>query len=150
MKLFRSDLQMVLLDSARKRTDYMNELLRATGIDCEVVNGRSEELAHDLSFRGGYGLVTARALANLSALCEYCLPFVEVGGVFLAMKGHQVNDELASASNAIRVLGGEVERVHEYTLPGGDGRSLVVIRKMSQTPVKYPRRRINITKNPIV
>jgi 16S rRNA (guanine527-N7)-methyltransferase len=147
MKLARPDLSVTLLDSARKRTDYLSAVLREIGVDCTVLNGRSEVFSHDSAFREKYGVVTARAVANLAALCEYCLAFVEVGGVFLALKGE--DDEVGSAGRAIALLGGEVEKVHGYFLDGGDKRNLVVIRKVRQTPAEYPRKRVNITKNPI-
>jgi 16S rRNA (guanine(527)-N(7))-methyltransferase RsmG len=153
MKLFRPDLEFALLDSAKKRTDYLRALLEEIGISCAVVTGRSEILAHKPIFREKYGLVTARAVANLAALCEYCLPFVKSGGVFLAMKGDisgkAERDSLESAKKAVRVLGGEVARVIEYKLPCGDSRNLVVINKIKETPCEYPRRRVNITRNPI-
>ncbi|MCL1832328.1 MAG: 16S rRNA (guanine(527)-N(7))-methyltransferase RsmG [Oscillospiraceae bacterium] len=147
-KLYRPDLTVTLLDSARKRTDYLSALLRELGVGCRVVTARSEELAHEAAERERYGAVTARAVANLAALCEYCLPFVAVGGVFLALKGEDC--ETAVASAAMSALGGELEAVHKYALPSGDKRSLVVVRKVRQTPTKYPRKRINIVKNPIL
>jgi len=147
MKLFRSDLQVTLLDSAKKRTDYLQSLLRHIQVECEVVTGRSEELAHNPDYREKYGLVTARAVANLAALCEYCLPFVQVGGVFLAMKGE--HSEVDSARTAIELLGGEIQDTIKYDLPSGDKRNLIIIKKVRQTPTQYPRKRVNITKNPI-
>ncbi|MCL2632925.1 MAG: 16S rRNA (guanine(527)-N(7))-methyltransferase RsmG [Oscillospiraceae bacterium] len=147
MKLFRPDLDITLLDSAKKRTDYLKALLQEIDVDCTVITGRSEELSFNSDYREKFGLVTARAVANLAALCEYCLPFVEVGGVLMAMKGS--DDESASASNALRLLGGEIAQIKEYTLPSGDKRSLVIIKKISQTPMNYPRKRVNITKNPL-
>lgn len=151
MKLYRSDLNVTLLDSLRKRTDYLVVLLEKIGVECCVVTGRSEELAHDSRFREKYGVVTARAVANLPALCEYCLPFVKVGGAFLVMKagGDSFGGELSSAGKACDLMGGVVEEVKEYSLPSGDKRVLVVIKKVRQTPTNYPRKRVNITKNPL-
>jgi len=153
MKLLCPELQMTLLDSAKKRTDYLKSLLEHIGVDCEVVTARSEELAHNPDYRERYGLVTARAVANLASLCEYCLPFVkppvgsEQGGVFLAMKGSDA--ETAGTGKALEMLGGEIQNVIEYDLPSGDKRNLIVIKKVRQTPTNYPRKRVNITKNPI-
>ena len=154
VKIFRPDLDVTLLDSSRKRTDYLSALLGKIGVKCRVVTGRSEELSHNPDFRERYGLVISRAVANLAALCEYCLPFVEVGGMFLARKGE--GSEVVSAMNACVLLGGEVQEIVEYELPSYEmantirpKRSLVVIKKVLQTPTKYPRRRINIVKNPI-
>jgi 16S rRNA (guanine527-N7)-methyltransferase len=147
-KLFRPDLQVTLLDSAKKRTDYLTALLKEINTECRVVTGRSEELAHDEAFRERYDVVTARAVANLASLCEYCLPFVKVGGTFLAMKGEK--DELDSARKAIEVMGAAaVGTPFRYELPSGAKRSLIIIEKTSQTPTNYPRKRVNITKNPI-
>ena len=154
MKMFCPSLQMTLLDCAKKRTDYLKALLLEIGVDCEVVTGRSEELSHNPAYRERYGLVTARAVANLAALCEYCLAFVkppagsEPGGIFLAMKGESC--ESAGAEKAVEALGGRIVDVIRYELPGGDKRSLVVIEKVRQTPTEYPRKRVNITKTPMV
>jgi 16S rRNA (guanine527-N7)-methyltransferase len=156
MKLFCPDLQVTLLDSSRKRTDYLaalGEELRRHGDkqDYRIVNGRSEELAHNSEFRERYGVVTARAVANLAALCEYCLAFVQVGGVFLAMKGVLAkSDRLSDCEKVCNLMGAEISETIEYTLPQGDIRNLVVIRKVKKTPADYPRKRTNITKNPIL
>jgi len=147
MKIYRPDLNITLLDSARKRTDYLSAALREIGVDCAVITARSEELAHNPDYREKYGLATARAVANLPALCEYCLPFVKQDGVFFAMKG--ADNEAGAARAAIKLLGGEIAEVKEYALPGGDRRSLVIIRKAAQTPAEYPRRRVNIVKTPL-
>jgi 16S rRNA (guanine527-N7)-methyltransferase len=121
-------------------------------VNCRVETARSEELAHNPDFREKYGFAVARAVANLPALCEYCLPFVKVGGTFIAMKGE--NDESGSARNAIEMLGGDVGAGAacpiKYRLPSGDKRNLVVIRKVRQTSANYPRKRVNIVKNPLL
>jgi 16S rRNA (guanine527-N7)-methyltransferase len=148
-KLFRPDLSVTLLDSARKRTDYLSLLLRHIGVDCGVVTGRSEDLAHESVYRERYDVVTARAVANLASLCEYCLPLVKVGGVFLAMKGELSVAERNQGFIVAHKLGGQLQDVKKYRLPKGDVRNLVIIRKTSQTPTNYPRSRVNITKNPI-
>lgn len=147
MKLFRPDLDFTLLDSSRKRTDYLKAALNEIKINCVVEQARSEELSHNPDFREKYGLATARAVANLAALCEYCLPFVKQGGAFLALKGE--HSETETAGNACKLLGGEIEEVKAYQLPNGDKRNLVIIRKVRQTPENYPRKRVNITKNPL-
>lgn len=103
------------------------------------IHGRAEELGRSMECREQFDIATARAVANLSDLCEYCLPFVKVGGYFVALKGSGGNDELKEAKNAIKILGGKVEEVFDYELPTGDGRTLILIRKVSETPEKYPR-----------
>ena len=149
MKLLLSELQVTLLDSARKRTDYLQLLLAHIGLSCNVVTARSEALAHNPAYREKYDIVTARAVANLASLCEYCLPFVKVGGVFLALKGESAADEVKAARTALQLLGGEVESVREYSLPCGDKRGVVIIRKIATTLATYPRQRVNIGKCPL-
>jgi 16S rRNA (guanine527-N7)-methyltransferase len=144
-KIYRPDLRLTLLDSLRKRVDYLGLLREELGLEYTAFHGRGEALALSPEHRERYGAVVSRAVANLPALCELCLPFVEVGGLMLAMKGQ----ELGEAERALRELGGEVEAVHDYALPSGDARKLAVIRKTRETPTKYPRQRVNITKNPL-
>jgi len=95
-------------------------------------------------------MACARAVANLRDLCEYCLPFVKVGGAFTALKGRDGAEELAAAENAIKLLGGETELCREYALPNGDARTLIVIRKVKPTAEKYPRCSAQMKKKPLV
>lgn len=143
-KIYRPDLDITLLDSLRKRVDYLGLLKTELGLEYKTIHGRSEELARG-GYRERFGVVVSRAVANLPALCELCLPFVKVGGLFLAMKG----SELENADNALKLLGGETADVKNCELPSGDKRTLIVIRKVRVTPEKYPRQRINISKNPL-
>ena len=147
MKIYRPDLDFTLLDSSNKRITYLESACGILGITCETVHARGEELGRDPKYREKYGLAVARAVAALNVLCEYCLPFVEVGGYFAALKGEK--DEAAEAGNAIKKLGGETEEVKKYTLPGGDKRSLVIIKKISPTPAQYPRVSAKIAKKPL-
>ncbi|MDR0197299.1 MAG: 16S rRNA (guanine(527)-N(7))-methyltransferase RsmG, partial [Oscillospiraceae bacterium] len=140
MKMFRPDLRMTLVDSAKKRTDYLKAALREIGLDCAVITGRSERLAYEPDLREAFGFVTARAVASLPVLCEYCLPFVKVGGVFIAMKG--ANDEADLARDTARVLGAQIVEVKKYALSSGDRRSLVIMEKTARTPRAYPRKRM--------
>ena len=147
MKIYRQDLDFTLLDSSNKRITYLESACGILGITCETVHARGEELGRDPKYREKYGLAVARAVATLNVLCEYCLPFVEVGGYFAALKGEK--DEAAEAGNAIKKLGGETEEIKKYTLPGGDKRSLVIIKKISPTPAQYPRVSAKIAKKPL-
>ena len=147
MKIYRPDLDFTLLDSSNKRITYLESACGILGITCETVHARGEELGRDPKYREKYGLAVARAVAALNVLCEYCLPFVEVGGYFAALKGEK--DEAAEAGNAIKKLGGETEEIKKYTLPGGDKRSLVIIKKISPTPAQYPRVSAKIAKKPL-
>jgi 16S rRNA (guanine(527)-N(7))-methyltransferase RsmG len=144
-KIARPDLDITLLDSLRKRMDYLNLLRDELCLDFTAVHARSEELALKPEYRERFGVAVSRAVAKLPALCEFCLPFVKVGGFMLAMKGAEVEN----ADSALKALGGEVEEVKTYELPSGDKRSLVVVRKTAETHGKYPRQRVNIAKTPL-
>ena len=145
LKILRPELETTLLDSLDKRVSFLRETgeaLGLTGVTC--LHGRAEE-ASDLRER--FDLATARAVTELGKLCELCLPLVKVGGAFLAMKGPQPEAEVQSAARAIRLLGGGDVRTAFYTIPGTDVRhSVIVIRKLSPTPSKYPRRWAQIKK----
>jgi 16S rRNA (guanine527-N7)-methyltransferase len=144
-RILRADLSITLLDSLRKRVDYLGLLREELGLEYTAVHGRCEELALKPEFREQFGVAVSRAVAKLPALCEYCLPFVRVGGLMLAMKGA----ELEGAQTALAALGGKLEEVKSYELMSGDRRSLIVIRKVRETPKEFPRQRVNIAKNPL-
>lgn len=147
MKLFRPDLDFTLIDSLGKRVTYLKLACERLGLGCTVLHARGEEAGKDPALRERFGFVTARAVAALNLLCEYCLPFVEAGGCFAALKGAQ--DETDGAKNAVQALGGEIEDVKKYSLPSGDRRSLVLIRKIKETPPRYPRAGGVIVKKPL-
>ena len=147
MKIYRPDLQFTLLDSGNKRITYLKSACEILDIQCETVHARGEELGRDAKYREKYGLVTARAVAALNVLSEYCLPFVEVGGIFLALKGEK--DETETAKNAVKALGAQITEVKSYSLPSGDKRNLVVITKVSPTSPEYPRASAKIAKKPL-
>lgn len=134
-----------LCDSLAKRCTYLELACEKIGVKAEIVHARSEELGR--ARREQYDIATARAVAAMPVLTEYCLPFVKVGGCFIALKS--VNEDIGAAENAVKTLGGELEKVEDYKLPNGDGRRLAVVRKISQTPTKYPRNQANITKKPL-
>lgn len=147
--LVRTDLRITLLDSLNKRIGFLQELTNTLGVDAECLHARAEEAGQKADYREQYDCATARAVAHLRELSEYCLPFVKVGGLFAALKGGDVEQELSEAKPAIRLLGGQVESVENYFLPDGSGRSLVKIRKISQTPTKYPRNAGKMKKQPL-
>lgn len=135
-------ISVVLLDSLKKRVLFLEEVVRQLKlVGITAVHGRAEEKGRDMDYRESFDLVTARAVANLAVLAEYCLPFVKTNGLFVAYKGPEVAEELEGAGKALELLGAGVEAVHKVELPfaGGD-RSLVVIRKTRPTPEKYPRK----------
>lgn len=150
LKILRPDIALTLLDSLQKRVHFLQELSVALGqADNRCLHGRAEELGKNSAYREQFYLVTARAVASLPVLCEYCLPFVAKGGVFLAMKGKEVEHELEQSQRAIALLGAKLEQVHNIALPNDNERNLILVRKISQTPTKYPRNNRKIAKSPL-
>ena len=146
----RPDLNITMLDSLNKRMVFISEqVLPSIELEAEVIHGRAEELSKTKQYREKYDFAVSRAVANLSALSEYCIPFVKIGGTFAAMKGPDCHDEISSAENAIDILGGALSDVVSFELPDGSGRSIAVIDKISATPAKYPRRGVKINKSPL-
>ena len=151
LKILVPSLQVTLLDSLNKRVDWLNEVCAQLGLEgIQAVHARAEEQALVKGWRDGFDVVTARAVAELRLLCELCLPFVKVGGVFLAMKSVDSQDELDQAAHCIKMLGGRVEPVMDYPVPGaGVTHRLIPIRKVAPTLKGYPRRWAKIQKNPL-
>ena len=141
LKIAFPQLDMVLLDSLNKRIKFLNEVIDELGLKkISAYHGRAEEFAQKSQYREQFDLVVSRAVANLSTLSEYCIPFVGIGGSFVSYKSGEVDEELDQSANAIELLGGCLEDVEEFTLPDSDiGRSLVVIQKEESTKKKYPR-----------
>lgn len=149
LKIVREDIALTLVDSLNKRVNFLNMLSQNLSLDAKCIHARAEELGKDLDYREKFDIATARAVANLPMLCEYCLPFVKVGGYFAALKGSRGADEAKEAYTAIKTLGGKLQEVYEYSLPSGDNRTLIIIKKISQTPPKYPRNKGLMTKKPL-
>lgn len=151
LKLLVPSLEVTLFDSLQKRLDWLDSVaseLKADGLT--TVHGRAEEAGADPAFREQFDFATARAVADLRLLAELCLPFVKVGGRFLAMKSVDSDEELAGASHAIETLGGKVAGFHDYRIPHTDvTHRVVVIEKVSPTPSKYPRRWAKMQKMPL-
>ena len=149
LKIVEPSLQLTLLDSLNKRIDFLKEVCADLGLnDVECVHGRAEEFA--ANHREGYDIVTSRAVANLQMLSELCLPLVKVGGCFLSMKAVDSEEEVNAAKNAIKTLGGQIEKVVDYAIPGTDVQHrLIFIKKIKETPKKYPRAFAKIKKNPL-
>jgi len=141
LKIAYPELDFLLADSLQKRLTFLDEVIGALGLQgITTRHGRAEDLGRDSALRGHFGLCVSRAVANLSVLAEYCLPFVRTGGLFVAYKA-QAGEEVREAAGAIRKLGGKVREVREITLPGTDiGRCFVMIEKEKPTPDKYPRK----------
>lgn len=142
LKLAFPELKVTLLDSLNKRILFLNEIISELSLDgVETVHGRAEDLAKPGKLRESFDLCVSRAVANLSTLAEYCMPYVKVGGFFVSYKSEKISDELAAADNAVALLGGSIEKQVEFMLPDSDiYRNLVMIRKNKETPGKYPRK----------
>lgn len=145
----RGDVKLTLLDSLNKRLVFLQELCGAIGVESNYVHARAEDGGKDKKYREKYDFACARAVASLRNLSEYCLPFVKVGGAFIALKGPDWKEELAEAKNAIGTMGGKVEKTVEFTLPDESYRAILIIRKVSQTPPQFPRTAAKMTKKPI-
>lgn len=152
LKIAVPTLRLTLLDSVRKRLTFLEAVVQELGLtDVRIVHGRAEDYGQDRAFRAKYDFAASRAVARLSVLCELCMPFCRTGGKFIAYKGPEADEEIAEASKAIRVLGGKLEAVYRFTLPGGDlQRSLVIVGKTEQTPKAYPRKAGTPEKEPLV
>lgn len=138
--------QVTLLDSLQKRMNWLREILPPLGVSAQVVAARAEEYVAD--HRECYDIATSRAVARLNILCELCLPYVKVGGCFLALKGAMTREEVDEANHAIVTLGGRVKAIEEY--PIGDAiHRIVVIEKVRATPKQYPRKFAQMKKSPL-
>ncbi len=145
----RPDIKLCLLDSLGKRINFLNTVLDELGLSAETIHARAEEGGGKPELREGFDIACARAVAALPTLSEYCLPYVKVGGTFAAMKGPSASDEITAAYTAIKTLGGEKARLLTEKLPDGSDRSFILIKKISQTPTKYPRPSAKIAKQPL-
>lgn len=141
----------VLMDSLNKRIIFLQEVIQNIALTrVQAIHGRAEELGKEKEHREHYDLVASRAVAKLNILLEYMLPFVKVGGRCICMKSQEIEEELEEAKQAIELLGGKLERVDEIILPESDvKRKIIVIQKVRQTPIKYPRKPGTPSKEPI-
>ncbi len=141
LKIGHPSLKLTLLDSLRKRITFLEDVINKLELtNSHAIHGRAEEYANKAEYREKYDIATSRAVAELRTLVEYCLAYVKLGGYFIAMKGPNYQEELKLAQNAIFQMGGKLDKVIDYELPGGMGsRSLIVIKKVKKTPIKYPR-----------
>lgn len=146
MKLYKPQLELFLMEPTGKRLDFLRTLCSALGLEAVFIKERGEEAARK-QWREAFDVATARAVANLPALCEYCLPLVKVGGWFLPMKG--ALDETGAAGRAAGLLGGQLEETWHYHLPDGEARQIIAYRKIAPTPAAYPRNGGKIAKKPL-
>lgn len=143
--IYRPDLEGTLLEALNKRCVFLEAACELVGVKAKVVHGRAEDYAKDN--REQFDIATARAVAAMPVLCEYCLPYVKAGGRFVALKS--VNENCDESENAIKILGGKTDQILDYEITNGDSRRLFVIKKISQTPTKYPRNPSMIKKKPL-
>lgn len=144
LKIMREDLKLTLMDSLNKRINFLKEVREKTGIDeTECIHARAEEYGRKEEYREKFDIGISRAVAQLRVLSEYALPFIKVGGIFIAMKAFDIDEEISLAKEKIRLLGGKIEEIKEVEVPNSDVlRKLVIIRKVKKTDKKYPGRKI--------
>ena len=151
LKIYRQDIEITLLDSLQKRINFLDEVIRELNLEkIETVHSRVEDFGKDKKYREKFDIATSRAVANLATLSEYLLPLVKVGGKAISMKGSLIEEELELSKNAIKILGGKVEKVDEFNLPNSDiSRNIILINKIKETPNKYPRKAGEPSKKPL-
>ena len=145
--IYNPDLCLTMMDAINKRLTFLDTAIHAIGLEANLVHARAEDSGQDKNYREMFDLATARAVAPMNVLAEYCLPFVKVGGYFVALKGS--NDDTEQAKDAIVTLGGEVVSNVSYKLNGTELRSIVVVKKISQTPTQFPRKAKKISAKPL-
>ncbi|MBP0979705.1 MAG: 16S rRNA (guanine(527)-N(7))-methyltransferase RsmG [Oscillospiraceae bacterium] len=147
LKIINNNLDLTLVDSVAKKTNFLELLKNKLNLDYLVINQRAEILGKDKKYRETYDIAVARAVKNLKELSEYCLPLVKLDGFLLAMKGPKnIEEEIKEAENIINILGGKIINIFKYKLLSEDDRVIVLIKKISQTPPKYPRSTSQIIK----
>ena len=142
LKIAFPHLKVVLLDSLNKRINFLNEVIAELGLtDIKTIHGRAEDYAKQTEYREKFDLCVSRAVANLSTLAEYCLSYVSVDGLFIPYKSGEIDEELENSKKAVKILGGKIENVVKFQLPGTEiGRSFVKVRKIANSNKKYPRK----------
>ncbi len=151
LRIMRPDLRLSMLDSTAKKLVFIEEALKEIGIrDVSFLSGRAEEFSHQKEYRESFALATSRAVANLRALCELSLGFVKVGGYFLALKGLKAEEELSEANNSIKLMGGEFVKILPVKIYNENfTHGIIIIKKIKETPEKYPRNFGKILKSPL-
>lgn len=151
LKIMDEEIKITLLDSLNKRINFLNEVINQLDLkNIETIHSRVEDAGKNKKYRERFDIATARAVANLATLSEYMLPLVKVGGKSICMKGSEVSEELQNSKKAISILGGEIENIDNFQLPKSDMmRNIVIIKKVKNTPTKYPRKPGTPSKEPI-
>lgn len=149
LKIVFPELKITLLDSLNKRVGFLNDVIDELNLnDIEAIHGRAEDIARDKAYRASYDIAVSRAVANLSTLSEYCLPFVKIGGKFVSYKSGDCADEVDNAKAAIHLLGGKINKIDEFSY-SNNSRSFIVIDKVMNTSNKYPRKAGLPSKKPL-
>ena len=151
IKIIRAEVDVFLMDSLNKRINFLNEVIESLQLkNIEAFHSRAEEMAKNNKFREKFDVVTSRAVAKLNILLEYMLPYTKVNGKCLCMKGPNIEEEIKEAEKALKILGGEIEKIEKIILPHSNiERKIIIIRKKSATPLKYPRKAGMPTKEPL-
>lgn len=152
LKIARDDLKIDLLDSLNKRINFLNEIITKLELEnIKAIHARAEDESCKKEKREHYDIAVSRAVANLPVLLEYLLPFVRVGGKCICMKGINIEEEVNNSKKALKELGGEIEEINKIQLPNTDAtRNIIIVKKISATPKKYPRKAGTASKNPII
>ena len=149
LKIVFPELTITILDSLNKRVGFLNDVIDELNLnDIEAIHGRAEDIARDKAYRASYDIAVSRAVANLSTLSEYCLPFVKIGGKFVSYKSGDCADEVDNAKAAIHLLGGKINKIDEFSY-SNNSRSFIVIDKVMNTSNKYPRKAGLPSKKPL-
>lgn len=149
LKIVRNDINLTLLDSLNKRLIFLDDIINNLNIKATLIHSRAEDAGKKEEYREKYDIVTARAVASLNQLCEYCLPFVKINGKFIAMKGDNANNEILNANKAIKILSSEIENIYNFKLNDNYLRTIIEIKKISHILPKYPRNSAQISKRPL-
>lgn len=152
LKIAFPSMKIVLMDSLNKRIKFLNDVISKLELhDIYAIHGRAEDYGRDNEYREQFDLCVSRAVANLSTLSEYCIPFVKIKGIFIPYKSGNVEEEIRQSKGALEVLGGRIESVTEFLLPGSDmGRALIKVKKIKATSKKYPRKAGIPGKEPLI
>lgn len=151
LKITKESTNITLLDALNKRLNFLNEVINQNDLkNIQTIHFRAEEVGKNKTYREKFDVATSRAVAALNILAEYMLPLVKVGGKCICMKGSNVAEEIENSKNAIKILGGEIEKIEEFELPNSDiNRTIVIIKKVKETPAKYPRKAGTPAKKPL-
>ena len=151
LKIVNENKRFILVDALNKRVNFLEEIKKVLNLkNLDLIHSRSEDLAKNLMYRENIDVVTSRAVANLRVLVEYMLPFIKLNGLCICMKGPNSKEEIIEAENAIKILGGKIENIDKIILPESEiERNIIIIRKVSNTPNKYPRKAGTASKHPL-